>query len=43
MHIIYRPIDHWPGELTVDRSPSPFTADWKDTLEKLEREHPPLP
>lgn len=39
MHLTYRPIaGDWPGELTVDRKPSPFEADWASTLDLLERE-----
>jgi len=34
----FRPIDTWPGKLTYDRLPSPFSAPLKDTLAKLKRE-----
>lgn len=35
-----RPIEAWPGKLTphYDRAPSPFSAPWSDTLDKLDRE-----
>lgn len=39
MRLTFRPIgDDWPGALTGDRKPSPFTAGWKDTKILLERE-----
>jgi hypothetical protein len=33
-----RPIDTWPGPLTMDRQPSPFSAPLKDTLGMLRKE-----
>lgn len=38
MRLTYRPIDTWPGELTTNRRLSPFSGDWRTTLETLERE-----
>ena len=33
-----RPIEHWPGTLTENRSTSPFSAPWRATLDLLDRE-----
>lgn len=38
MILTYRPIDEWPGKLTVNRTASPFEAGWASTIELLERE-----
>lgn len=34
----FRPLDRWPGELTRDRTYSPFRGAYSDTREKLARE-----
>jgi hypothetical protein len=36
--ITYRPIEAWPGPLTIGRKTSPFDADWASTLDLLDRE-----
>ncbi|UYL86910.1 DnaJ-like chaperonin [Gordonia phage RavenCo17] len=33
-----RPIEHWPGKLTVNRVSSQFSAPWRATLDLLDRE-----
>lgn len=38
MRLIHRPIDQWPGELTRNRSSSPFSATHHQTVQLLERE-----
>lgn len=40
MRLVARPIDEWPGALTPDaqRTFSPFTASWTDTVALLEKE-----
>lgn len=40
MRLVYRPIEVWPGDLTPDseRTPSPFSAEWRTTLDELQRE-----
>lgn len=37
-HFRFRPLDRWPGELTRDRSYSPFRGSYSDTRELLARE-----
>lgn len=36
--LVFRPIESWPGTLTAERDYSPFSADWRDTLDLLDRE-----
>lgn len=38
MRLIARPIDAWPGEFTGHREPTPFKANWSDTVDLLARE-----
>lgn len=40
MRVVFRPLADWPGKLRTDaqRTGSPFTASWTDTMELLERE-----
>lgn len=33
-----RPIDQWPGAMTVERKRSPFRSGWSDTMKLLEHE-----
>jgi hypothetical protein len=38
MHVTFRPIDTWPGDLRRTRQTSPFKASYQDTLQLLDRE-----
>lgn len=38
MRLVYRPIVTWPGTLTAERTRSPFTATFNETLHVLDRE-----
>lgn len=38
IELTYRPIEHWPGDLTKDRKPTPFRSKFNDTLALLSSE-----